>query len=609
MTKKRNQNDENLKLFDHNPQQEHLKKSRKRALVLVTVILFCFGVISWRLVDLMIFDHDKLSKRAAQQYQLKKILSPQRGVIWDRNMKEMATNIDTYSLYAEPKRIKNTRSLSKNISPLVKVSYKELNMTLLKKKNMGFIWVDRKMKPEAVRSVRKLLDEPGYEALGLMTEAKRFYPKGKAASHILGFNDIDNKGISGLELYYDEFLKGKGKNVSVSTDARGNSLSGYIKDNVSGNNLLLTIDEGIQHIVDRELTNAIDQWKAKAAVAIMMDPSTGEILAMSNRPTYDPNLSVKVPGTRNKAKYEKYWGERRNRAITDIFEPGSTLKAVLAAAAVEERVVKLNSMFDVSKGYIVVGGKKVKDAHKMDILNFSEVIQRSSNVGSVKIAFRLGEEKYYEYLKKFGFGDKTGIDFPGEARGILRDTDEWSGTSLAALSIGQEIGTTPLQILRAYAAIANGGLLMKPYVVSDIISPSGDVIKRIIPEAERRVVSRETASTVKDILKTVVEEGGTATEAYIQGNLVAGKTGTAQIFDNKKGRYYRSKFVSSFVGFVPADDPKLALIVVVYEPQKHIYGGVVAAPVFKKIVENTFAYLDVPMERDANKIFLVSKTR
>jgi cell division protein FtsI (penicillin-binding protein 3) len=567
--KKRNQNDENLKLFDHNPHQEHLKKSRKRALVLITVIFFCFGVISWRLVDLMIFDHDKLSKRAAQQYQFKKTLNPQRGVIWDRNMKEMATNIDTYSLYMVPKRVKNTRSFSQNVSPLVKVSYKELNMTLLKKRKKGFVWVDRKMKPEVVRSVRKLLDEPGYEGLGLMTEAKRFYPKGRAASHILGFNDIDNKGISGLELYYNEFLKGKGKNVSVSTDARGNSLYGHFKDNVSGNNLLLTIDEGIQHIVERELSNAIEEWKAKAAVAIMMDPSTGEVLAMSNRPTYDPNLSVKAPSSRNKSKFKKYWGERRNRAITDIFEPGSTLKSVLAAAAIEEKVVKLNDMFDVW----------------------------------------LGEEKYYEYLKKFGFGKKTGIDFPGEARGILRDTDEWSGTSLAALSIGQEIGTTPLQILRAYTVIANGGLLMKPYVVSDIISPSGDVIKRITPEVERRVVSRETAETVKDILKMVVEEGGTATQAYIQGNLVAGKTGTAQIFDNKKGRYSRSRYVSSFVGFVPADDPKIALIVVVYEPQKHIYGGVVAAPVFKNIVEHTFAYLDVPMERDANKIFLVSKTR
>jgi len=278
MTKKRNHHEETLKLFDHNPHQEHLKKSQKRALVLVTVILFCFGVIAWRLVDLMIFDHDKLSRRASQQYQSNKTISPQRGVIWDRNMKEMATNVDTYSLYAVPKQVKDTRSLSRDISPLVKVSYKNLNRTLLSKRKRGFVWVDRKMETEAVSNVRNLLNKPGYEALGFMTEAKRFYPKGRTASHILGFTDIDNRGISGLELYYNKFLKGNGKNISVSTDARGNSLSGNNNDNVSGNNLLLTIDEGIQHIVERELTKAV-AMRAKAF--LLSGTSTNEILFRS----------------------------------------------------------------------------------------------------------------------------------------------------------------------------------------------------------------------------------------------------------------------------------------------------------------------------------------
>lgn len=609
MTKKKNQNEENLKLFDHNPYQTHLKKSKKRAVVLITAVFFCFGVISWRLVDLMVFDHDKLSKRAAQQYHLKKTLKAQRGVIWDRNMREMATNLDTYSLYAVPKQVKDTRSLAREVSPLVRVSYKELNRKLLEKRKKEFIWVDRKIEPDAARNIRSMLKAGKFGALGLMTEPKRFYPKGKTASHILGFTDIDNRGISGLELYYNEFLRGNQQKVSVSTDAKGNSLSGKINDNVSGNNLVLTIDEGIQHIVERELASAVEKWSARAAAAIMMDPVTGEILAMSNRPTYDPNMTVSAPSSREKAEFEEYWGRRRNRAITDIFEPGSTLKSMLAAAVIEENVVKLDDIFDVSKGYIVVGGKRINDAHEMDVIDFREVIQMSSNVGSVMVGLKLGEEKYYDYLKKFGFGEKSGIDFPGEARGLLRDTRDWSGTSLAALSIGQEIGATPLQVLRAYSAIANGGLLMRPYVVSDIISPAGNVIKRNTPMAERRVISRETAATVKDILKTVVEEGGTATQAYIKGNLVAGKTGTAQIFDRGKGRYSRKRYVSSFVGFVPADDPKLALIVVIYEPQKYIYGGMVAAPVFKNIVEHTFAYLDVPMERNANKIFLVSKNR
>jgi cell division protein FtsI (penicillin-binding protein 3) len=240
------------------------------------------------------------------------------------------------------------------------------------------------------------------------------------------------------------------------------------------------------------------------------------------------------------------------------------------------------------------------------VLSFQEVIQKSSNVGAVKIGQRLGAAKYYEYIRKFGFGEKTGIDFPGEGKGIAREVKKWSGTSLAAMSIGQEIAMTPLQMLRAYAAIANGGSLMRPYIVSDIISPSGKGIKKIIPVEERRVISRATSDKMKEILKTVVEEGGTAEKASIRGNLVAGKTGTAQIYDPKTGRYSKDRYASSFVGFVPADNPRIALIVVVYEPKGSTYGGVVAAPVFKNIIEHTFAYLDVPMEKDENHIVLVS---
>jgi cell division protein FtsI (penicillin-binding protein 3) len=511
-------------------------------------------------------------------------------------MKEMAANIETESLFAIPSKMEDTRSLTRNIAPLIKVSSKKLNRTLLKKKHKDFIWLERKMDLDKVRKVNILKEQHNYKALGFLSESKRYYPKKRIASHLLGFTNIDNKGISGLELQYDKYLRGEVSNISIGTDARGKRLFNEVKEAVSGSNLLLTIDERIQYIVERELAGAIKQWKAKAAVAIMMEPTTGEILAMANRPNYDPN-SV---GTS-----KSY--ERRNRALTDLFEPGSTLKTVLAAAALEEGIVRIDDEYDVSKGYIVVGGKRIRDLHKHDILTFQEVIQRSSNVGAVQIGLKLGGENYYRYIRGFGFGEKSGIDFPGEIRGILRDPKDWSGTSLAALSIGQEIGVTPLQILRAYAAVANGGELMKPYIVSDIISPSGQIIKRVSPSLERRIISRKTAKKVTDILKTVVEEGGTATRAYIQGNLVAGKTGTAQIFDQKKKRYSKDKHISSFVGFVPADDPRLALIVVIYEPKGGSYGGVVAAPVFKKIIEHTFAYMNVPMERDENQIILVSK--
>ncbi len=576
MRKKNTGNVEMRKLWDEDPVKIPLQKSRKRGLVLITIVLFGFAVILFRLVDLMVVDHEKLSKRAAQQYMHEKTLQPHRGVIWDRTMKEMAANIETDSLYAMPSKMEDTRSLTRNISPLIKVSSKKLNRTLLKKKKKDFIWLERKMDLDKVRRINLLKEKHDYNAIGFLSESKRYYPKKRTASHLLGFTNIDNKGIAGLELQYDTYLRGEVRNISVGTDARGNRLFNEVKEAVSGNNILLTIDERIQYIVERELAGALKKWKAKAAVAVMMKPATGEILAMANRPNYDPNSA----GTS-----KSY--ERRNRALTDLFEPGSTFKTMLAAAALEEGIVRFNDEYDVSKGYIVVGGKRINDLHRNNILTFQEVIQRSSNVGAVQIGMELGGKKYYKYIRDFGFGEKTGIDFPGEIRGILRAPGDWSGTSLAALSIGQEIGVTPLQILRAYAAIANGGELMRPYIVSDIISPSGQIIKRLSPMVERRIISRKTAAQVTDILKTVVEEGGTATKAYIQGNLVAGKTGTAQIFDHKKKRYSRDKHISSFVG--------------------ESYGGVVAAPVFKNIIEHTFAYMNVPMERDENQIILVSK--
>ncbi|MBI5098094.1 MAG: penicillin-binding protein 2 [Nitrospirae bacterium] len=598
MLKRKRQKIDDRKLWDEDLKNIPLENSRKRAVVIITIITFGFVVILFRLINLMIFDHEKLSGRASQQYIREKTLTPQRGVIWDRNMKEMATNIETDSLYAVPSNIRDAGKLSTKIAPIIKVSAGEINRLLVKKKERSFTWLSRRMDMDTSEKLNVLREPIKEGEIGFVTEPKRYYPKGQTASHILGFANIDDKGIAGLELVYNDYLKGEVKSVSVGMDARGKSLVSDVKEAAPGNNILLTVDEGLQYIVERELTNAMEEREAKAAVAIMMNPMTGEILALANRPTYDPNFPAEAGGE-----------EKRNRAITDLYEPGSTMKSILASAAIEEKAVSLDNMFDVSKGSITVGGKTIHDAHRHGVLNFQEVIKKSSNVGAVKIGMRLGATKYYEYMKRFGFGEKTGIDFPGEARGILRNVKNWSGTSLAAMSIGQEIGMTPLQMLRAYSAIANGGVLMKPYIVSEIISPDGKAIKRNSPTEERRVISRTTAATLRDILKTVVEEGGTAQRANVKGNLVAGKTGTAQIFDPKTGQYSRNRFVSSFVGFAPADNPKVALIVVIYEPVGETYGGLVAAPVFKNIIEHTFAYLDVPMEKDENKIYLVSRAR
>lgn len=598
LLKGRKKKSEERMLWDEDLKKGSLENSRKRAIVITTIILFGFAVILFRLVNLMIFDHEKLSEQAAQQYIHEKTLTPQRGVIWDRNMKEMATNIETDSLYAVPSKVRDTARLSSQISPIIKVSTGEINNLLLKKKGKSFTWVARRMDLDDSRKLSALKSSFKDGEIGFVTEPKRYYPKGQTASHILGFANIDDKGIAGLELVYNDYLKGEVKSVPVARDARGKSLVSDVKEAVPGNNIILTIDEGLQYIVERELTNVMEERKAKAAVAIMMNPMTGEILALANRPTYDPNSPAMSDGE-----------EKRNRAITDIYEPGSTMKSILASAAVEEKAVSLNDMFDVSKGSITVAGKTIHDVHRHGVLNFQDVIKKSSNVGAVKVGMRLGATKYYEYIKRFGFGDKTGIDFPGEAKGILRNVKKWSGTSLACMSIGQEIGMTPLQMLTAYSAIANGGVLMKPYIVSEIISPDGKSIKRNSPAEVRRVISKTTAATLRDILKTVVEEGGTAQRANVKGNLVAGKTGTAQIFDTKTGHYSKNRFVSSFVGFAPADDPRVALIVVVYEPVGETYGGLVAAPVFKNIIENTFSYLDIPMEKEENRIYLVSRSR
>jgi cell division protein FtsI (penicillin-binding protein 3) len=392
-------------------------------------------------------------------------------------------------------------------------------------------------------------------------------------------------------------MKGRASKVLVGMDARGQNLYEGLETYVAGNELFLTIDETLQNIVERELEDAVQRWEAESAVAIMMDPNTGEILAMANRPTYDPNFPGSVEPS-----------YRRNRAITDIYEPGSTFKVILASAAIEEGVVRPHEKFNVSQGFIRVPGGIIRDPHRHEILTFSEIIQKSSNVGAVQIGLRLGKERFYKYIKKFGFGEKTGIDLPGEVRGLVRSIDRWSGRSLASISIGHEIAVTPLQILRAYSAIANGGKLMKPYIVSEIVSSNGEVIKRFSPVVQRRVISEDTARIMREVLKTVVEEGGTGEGASIHGNLVAGKTGTAQMIDPETGTYSKQDFVSSFVGFVPADNPKIALIVVIYKPKGERYGGVVAAPVFKNIIEHSLVYLNIPMERQENYVVLVSRS-
>lgn len=562
---------------------------RKRAIILNTAIGFGFFIVFLRLVDIMVVNHERLTERAKMQQMKGEEVQVRRGIIFDRHGREMAVNIELESLYCDPVEI---ISAEKSACVLSDITGKPSKTILTKLNSEGrFVWLDRKLEPDMARKVK----ETKIKGLGFMPDARRVYPKGHLASHILGFVDIDNKGIEGVELKYHSSLSTSGGKVVRARDAGGRTLSQGVDMEYRGNNLVLTIDEGLQYMVESELDRAMDKWRANAAAAIMMDPLTGEILALANRPSFNPNS---LSGSRN--------FERRNRAITDCYEPGSTFKIIIGTAALEERAVSLDSPFDCSRGVVEVGGRVIHDAHKHGLLTFKEVIQKSSNVGSVMVGMKLGKERIYKYAKAFGFGDRTGIDLPGEVPGLIRPPEKWSGVSIGSVPIGQEVAVTPLQVLRAYAAIANGGFLVTPHVVSRVVSPDGRPVRTFSGET-RRAISQKTAETFKDILKTVTDDGGTAKSAAVSGNYVAGKTGTAQMVDPSTKRYSKEKYISSFVGFVPADNPKIAMIVVIYEPKGQIYGGVVAAPVFKQIAENALSYLEVPREDSRREMLVVAR--
>lgn len=556
---------------------------KKRAIILSTVIAFGFIAVIFRLVDIMLFNHEWFSAKARFQQTKREDIPVKRGILFDRRGRELAINLDTESIYVDPAEIKSPDKIASVLSEGIN---KESDVILAKLNARNrFNWIERKLSIESTQGIKDLK----LKGIGFVPEAKRYYPKGSLASHIIGFVDIDNKGLEGVEQKYEQYLVSHGESSYVFRDAKGNVLSDGLSREIKGNNLVLTIDEGIQYILEKNLDAAVQRWKAASATAIMMDPYTGEILAMANRPTFNINKSSETSPD-----------QRRNRAITDCYEPGSTFKIIVGTAALEEGIARADTMFDCRAGYIEIGGKRIKDAHKHGVLSFREVIQKSSNVGTIKIGLGLGRERLYKHIRQFGFGEKTGIDLAGEVSGWIRPTAKWSRISIGAISIGQEIAVTPLQVLRAYAAIANGGFLVKPYVVSEIRSPEGNIIRKTETES-RKILSEKTATVFRNILKTVTEEGGTATEAAVDGNRVAGKTGTAQLIDPRTKRYSKEKYVSSFVGFVPADNPKIAMIVVIHEPRGQIYGGVVAGPVFRKIASETLSYMSVPRDDSGEK--------
>ncbi|MBI4707001.1 MAG: penicillin-binding protein [Candidatus Omnitrophica bacterium] len=552
-------------------------------------LLFCIA----RLFYVQFFRFNYLAEIARKQHNLFVELEPRRGTIFDSNLKPQAVNIPVDSLYASPNSIKekDKEFVIGKLSSILSVNSSYLRQRLSRKKS--FIWLARKITPEQSEAIKQLK----IKGLGFIKESKRSYPNSYLASHILGFAGVDNTGLEGMELYLDKYLKGEQGWGIYLRDARQNKLDLWQQMVLpkDGYDVVLTIDEVIQYIAERELDKAFKTHNAKGACIVVMDPHTGAILALANRPTYDLN---------NHADVNK--DITRNRALCDMFEPGSVFKVVTASAAIEEKKVKEEDRFFCENGEYRVANHILHDHEPKGWLSFREVIEESSNIGTVKVAQILGPEVVYRYMKLFGFGSKTGIDMLGEINGVAKPPKQWSKVSISAIPIGQEVGVTAIQLAAAYSVFANGGQLMRPYIIQEIRDKQGEVIKRNSPVMTNKTLSLDTASRIRKILTGVVEEG-TGRLAKIEGLSAAGKTGTAQKLE-PNGTYSHSKFVGSFIGFAPAEEPLVTIVVMVDEPHPNYYGGVVAAPVFKSVAHDAVKYLKT-MQRDREVVALNENKR
>ncbi|MHB8845662.1 MAG: peptidoglycan D,D-transpeptidase FtsI family protein [Nitrospirota bacterium] len=573
---------------------------RGRILIVLLVMGAGFAAVGLRLVHLQVVERAELSRRAERQQERLVKLEPKRGTIVDRLGRELAVSLDVESVYGVPTEVDNPRSFARRLGRILRENPAELEKRLASDRR--FVWLSRKVDPARAAQVRGL----DSRAIGLQTESRRFYPKKNLAGSVLGFTNVDNKGIEGVELWYDAMLRGVDGLVLAEKDARGRTVfpggHGFqFRQPQPGKDITLTLDEVIQHIAEKELDKALAEAKARGGVCIVMNPHTGEVLALSVRST------MRGRGAFNPNEPRQYRPEEwRNRAVTDAFEPGSIFKVVTAAAALEEKVVHPQERIDCSAGSIQVADRVIKDAHRNGVLTFTDVIADSSNVGTIKVAQRLGKARFAKYIDAFGFGKKTGIDLPGEIPGLTHDYRLWSGVSLASISIGQEIGVTPIQMAAAYSAVANGGTLMKPYLVSEVGDAKDAERVAFGPVIAGRAISEETSGTLRRILQKVVESG-TGQKAKPASYTAAGKTGTAQKIDQRTGQYSKEDYVSSFVGFAPAGAPKLVIVVMVDSPVGVSWGGSVAAPVFRAVAEQSLTYLQVQPDDLGGRMLLVSQ--
>lgn len=559
-----------------------LDRPRWRVCFIGVLVLVMFALVSLKALELQVLDRERAFKAAKKQHHGSSKLLPRRGKILDRNMKELAVNVNIKSVYVNPRDVKNPVDISKTVSKYLDISQKTVLSRASSKKS--FVWLKRLVDPDVTEQLESL----NLEGVGYIEEPKRIYPNGHLLGQVLGFTNIDSTGIEGIEYHFDNLLIGTPRNIILKRDAFGRKIisdpdiiQDFDERNTSGHDIVLTIDSQIQHIVERELKEGIEKMNAEKGMAILMNPETGEVLAMASYPFIDINSYGKYPEA-----------NRRNLPIWYAYEPGSTMKVFLAASALEEKKANPDTLIDCEMGRRRIGSKVIRDVKSYGTITFADVVRVSSNIGASKIGELLGREKYYSYLKKFGFGEKTGIDLPGESGGKVLTPGKWGRIELATISFGQGISVTSLQLVTALSAIANGGYLMEPYIIKKIIGSDGKVIREKKPEVRTRVMSYDTSYQMRLIMERVVEEG-TGKRAAINGFSVGGKTGTAQIPDPRNGGYYSDRYIASFIGFAPSDDPKISLVVVVEDPRNKTHGGSVAAPIFKQIAEKVLFYMGV----------------
>jgi len=548
------------------------------------VALLWTAAVFGRLSYLQLFAHGEYLARAQRQQQRTIEITPKRGIIYDRNLRALAMSVPVKSAFAVPVEIADESLAARLLSGVLGVPEDVLEARMASSRS--FVWISRKLPPEKVEAIEGL----NLKGIYFQDENQRFYPKRDLAAHVLGFVDPDEKGLAGIEYELDSQIRSKSEKIVVMADARQRWFDGGEAQRERGANVVLTLDEKIQYIAQRELLAAIEKTRAMAGSVIVMNPNTGEVLAMANWPRFNPNAANSAPAE-----------SRMNRAVSALYEPGSTFKLITLAAAFDQDITRPNEVFDCENGAIYIAGHRIRDHKPFGLLNVADILAQSSDVGAIKIAVRLGAPRFYEYIRAFGFGAPTGVDLPGESKGLLHRLENWSAISIGSVSMGQEIGVTPIQLITAVSAIANGGLLIKPHVVQQIkrgerLLPAPASLSAAEP---KRVIRPETAATLRRLMEGVVLSG-TGTLARLDGWTAAGKTGSAQKIDPATGRYSPTQLIASFTGFAPISNPAVTILVSLDSPVGLHEGGQVAAPVFKRVAEQVLSYLDVPRDVPLN---------